>query len=169
MSPGMDSRDGASVTRPRWTTICRAGELGLPVKWIDTRSEHMRDSHDGRDQVSYVTIGRQARRHDHRLAREDHRRFRRLQHAAHAADSVALGVCGVRRRALEGTVTAQDPEGQRSISAAALPQDYTETALGADAVLTEIRSPADLDASAEYKRHLARVMCECSLRQAAGL
>ena len=36
--------------------------------------------------------GRQARRHDHRLPREDHRRLRRLQHAADAADPVARGV-----------------------------------------------------------------------------
>ena len=36
--------------------------------------------------------GRQARRHGDRLPREDHRRLRRLQHAADAADPVAGGV-----------------------------------------------------------------------------
>ena len=32
-------------------------KLGLPVKWIETRSEHMQVSHHGRDQISQVKLG----------------------------------------------------------------------------------------------------------------
>jgi carbon-monoxide dehydrogenase large subunit len=32
-------------------------ELGRPVKWIETRSEHMAAAHHGRDQVAYVKMG----------------------------------------------------------------------------------------------------------------
>ena len=46
--------------------------------------------------------GRQARRHDHRVPRQDHRRLRRLQHAADAADPVA-------RRVRDGRLL-RDPE-----------------------------------------------------------
>jgi len=31
--------------------------LGRPVKWTETRSEHMTTTHHGRDQISYVTLG----------------------------------------------------------------------------------------------------------------
>ena len=41
-------------------------------------------THHGRDQIAKVRVGRQARRHDHRLPRDDHRRLRRLPHAADA-------------------------------------------------------------------------------------
>jgi len=152
----------------------------------------------------------------------------------------------------EGAVTAQGPSGQRSIGALELFQDYMETAVGPDEVVTEVRvpsldgygfgyekfnrrsedwamvavsavvrgsggvcedvrvgltnmgsvplrasaveqalrgqpldashiaqaashadegtdPPADLNASAEYKRHLARVLCRRALETAAGL
>ena len=65
---------------------------GRPVKWIETRSEHMQVSHHGRDQIADVRIGAQARRHDHRDPREDHRRPGRVPHAADADDPVARGV-----------------------------------------------------------------------------
>jgi aerobic carbon-monoxide dehydrogenase large subunit len=31
--------------------------LGLPVKWVETRSEHMAASHHGRDQIAHVRMG----------------------------------------------------------------------------------------------------------------
>jgi aerobic carbon-monoxide dehydrogenase large subunit len=34
-----------------------AKRLGRPVKWIETRSEHMTTSHHGRDQIDVVTLG----------------------------------------------------------------------------------------------------------------
>jgi aerobic carbon-monoxide dehydrogenase large subunit len=34
-----------------------ARKLGRPVKWTETRTEHMHTSHHGRDQVNYITIG----------------------------------------------------------------------------------------------------------------
>jgi carbon-monoxide dehydrogenase large subunit len=34
-----------------------ARRLGRPVKWTETRTEHMATSHHGRDQISYVTLG----------------------------------------------------------------------------------------------------------------
>jgi carbon-monoxide dehydrogenase medium subunit len=154
--------------------------------------------------------------------------------------------------ACEGSVTVQGPGGQRTIAAADLFQDYMQTAIEADEVVVEIRTPAldgwgfgyhkfnrrsedwamvavsavvkasdgvcedirigltnlgsvplragaveealrgqslsaesiaaaaaqaaegtdppaDLNASADYKRHLARVLCERALREAAGI
>jgi aerobic carbon-monoxide dehydrogenase medium subunit len=154
--------------------------------------------------------------------------------------------------AAEGTVTVQGPDGQRTIAAADLFQNYMETAIAPTEVLTEVRMPtfdgwghgyekfnrrsedwamvavsalvkkngdtcedvrialtnmgsvplratavehalrgqpltadaiaraseqaaegtdppADLNASTDYKRHLARVLCKRSLAQAAGL
>ena len=168
-----------------------------------------------------------------------------LAHGDAASDlPAAMLVC-------EGTVTRQGPGGQRTVAASDLFQDYLETAVAADEVLTEIRidgldgygygyekfnrrsedwamvavsavvkssggtcedvrvgltnmssvplrasgveealrgqslspenieraaeqaaegldPPADLNASAEYKRHLARVLCKRALQTAAG-
>ena len=42
-------------------------KLGRPIKWIETRSEHMQVTHHGRDQVAYVQGRRDERRQDHRL------------------------------------------------------------------------------------------------------
>ena len=36
-----------------------AGKLGRPVKWIETRSENMSYTHHGRDQIAYITHGRE--------------------------------------------------------------------------------------------------------------
>jgi aerobic carbon-monoxide dehydrogenase large subunit len=37
--------------------LALAQRLGRPVKWTETRSEHMSTSHHGRDQIAYVTLG----------------------------------------------------------------------------------------------------------------
>ena len=37
--------------------LALAKRLGRPVKWTETRSEHMTTSHHGRDQINYVTLG----------------------------------------------------------------------------------------------------------------
>jgi carbon-monoxide dehydrogenase large subunit len=37
--------------------LALAKRLGRPVKWIETRSEHMTTSHHGRDQINVVTLG----------------------------------------------------------------------------------------------------------------
>ena len=37
--------------------LALAKRLGRPVKWIETRSEHMTTSHHGRDQINYVKLG----------------------------------------------------------------------------------------------------------------
>jgi carbon-monoxide dehydrogenase large subunit len=37
--------------------VALAKRLGRPVKWVETRSEHMTTSHHGRDQVNYVKLG----------------------------------------------------------------------------------------------------------------
>ena len=37
--------------------LALAKRLGRPVKWTETRSEHMTTSHHGRDQIVYVTLG----------------------------------------------------------------------------------------------------------------
>jgi aerobic carbon-monoxide dehydrogenase medium subunit len=169
-----------------------------------------------------------------------------LAHGDPASDLPAVLI------AAEGTVTVQGPDGQRTIAAADLFQNYMETAIAPTEVLTEIRMPtfddwghgyekfnrrsedwamvavsalvkrngdtcedvrigltnmgpvplrasaveealrgqsltadaiakaseqaadgtdppADLNASADYKRHLARVLCKRALGQAAGL
>jgi aerobic carbon-monoxide dehydrogenase large subunit len=36
--------------------LALAKRLGRPVKWVETRSEHMTTSHHGRDQIAYVTL-----------------------------------------------------------------------------------------------------------------
>jgi len=36
--------------------LALAKRLGRPVKWTETRSEHMTTSHHGRDQIAYVTL-----------------------------------------------------------------------------------------------------------------
>ena len=36
--------------------VALARRLGRPVKWTETRSEHMATSHHGRDQIAYVTL-----------------------------------------------------------------------------------------------------------------
>jgi aerobic carbon-monoxide dehydrogenase large subunit len=36
--------------------VALARRLGRPVKWTETRSEHMATTHHGRDQISYVTL-----------------------------------------------------------------------------------------------------------------
>jgi aerobic carbon-monoxide dehydrogenase large subunit len=36
--------------------LALARRLGRPVKWTETRSEHMTTSHHGRDQVNYITL-----------------------------------------------------------------------------------------------------------------
>ena len=37
--------------------LALAKRLGRPIKWVETRSEHMTTSHHGRDQVNYVKLG----------------------------------------------------------------------------------------------------------------
>ena len=37
--------------------VALAKRLGRPVKWTETRSEHMTTSHHGRDQINYITLG----------------------------------------------------------------------------------------------------------------
>jgi carbon-monoxide dehydrogenase medium subunit len=59
-----------------------------------------------------------------------------LAHADPASDLPAVIV------ALEGSVTAQGPDGMRSIDAADLFQDFLTTSLGHDEVITEVRLPA---------------------------
>jgi len=59
-----------------------------------------------------------------------------LAHGDAAADLPAVLL------ACDGGVTAQGPNGQRTIAASELFQDYLTTALAADEVLTEVRMPA---------------------------
>jgi aerobic carbon-monoxide dehydrogenase medium subunit len=59
-----------------------------------------------------------------------------LAHGDPASDLPAVLV------ALEGEVTAQGPNGQRTIAAADLFQDYLTTSLAHDEVITEVRLPA---------------------------
>jgi aerobic carbon-monoxide dehydrogenase large subunit len=37
--------------------LALAKRLGRPVKWVETRSEHMTTSHHGRDQINVITLG----------------------------------------------------------------------------------------------------------------
>ena len=67
-----------------------------------------------------------------------------------------MGSVPLRARAVEDALRGQ-PLDARSIAKAAEQADE-----GTD-------PPADLNASAEYKRHLARVLCKRALSEAAGL
>ena len=59
--------------------------LGLPIKWIEDRSEAFLATVHGRDLIAYVELARHARRQRARAADAHYRRHRRLQHAAHRA------------------------------------------------------------------------------------
>jgi carbon-monoxide dehydrogenase medium subunit len=72
-----------------------------------------------------------------------------LAHADPASDLPAVIL------AAEGSVTAQGPDGQRSIAAADLFQDFLTTALAHDEVITEVRLPA-LDGWGHGHRKFAR-------------
>jgi carbon-monoxide dehydrogenase large subunit len=76
---------------------------GRPVKWIETRSEHMAVCHHGRDQVATVRLGAKRDGTPDRAARPDPGGHGRLPDAPHADDPVARGVRDGRR--------LQDPGG----------------------------------------------------------
>jgi carbon-monoxide dehydrogenase medium subunit len=67
-----------------------------------------------------------------------------------------LGSVPLRASAVEGALRGQ------SLSAEGIAAAAEQAAEGTD-------PPADLNASADYKRHLARVLCERALREAAGV
>ena len=67
--------------------LALAKRLGRPVKWVETRSEHMTTSHHGRDQINYVKLGAKRDGTLTALPGADHRRPRRLPAAAHARSS----------------------------------------------------------------------------------
>ena len=72
-------------------------QLGLPVKWIEDRSEAFVATTHGRDIIGYVDVA--AKRDGKVLGPEDaaHRRHRRLQHAADRGHSDADDADGQRR------------------------------------------------------------------------
>jgi carbon-monoxide dehydrogenase medium subunit len=67
-----------------------------------------------------------------------------------------MGPVPLRARAAEEALRGQ------SLNAASIARAAEQAAEGTD-------PPADLNASADYKRHLARVLCRRALDQAAGL
>ena len=69
--------------------LALAKRLGRPVKWVETRSEHMTTSHHGRDQINYVKLGAKRDGTVTGVPGADHRRPRRLPAAAHAVHSGA--------------------------------------------------------------------------------
>jgi carbon-monoxide dehydrogenase medium subunit len=67
-----------------------------------------------------------------------------------------MGPTPIRARAVEEALRGQ-------------PLDAERIARAADQAAEDTDPPADLNASAEYKRHLARVLCRRALTEAAGL
>ena len=61
-----------------------AKKLNRPVKYVETRSEHMSNSHHGRDQIAYVTLTAKNDGTVTGCKARGHRRHRRLPAAAHA-------------------------------------------------------------------------------------
>ena len=59
IAPEVGGGFGAKLQVTAEETICAwaARKLGRPVKWIETRSEHMMVCHHGRDQINYVRMG----------------------------------------------------------------------------------------------------------------
>ena len=59
IAPEVGGGFGAKLQQYHEETILAvcARRLGRPIKWIETRSEHMTTSHHGRDQIDYVRIG----------------------------------------------------------------------------------------------------------------
>ena len=50
-------------------------QFGRPIKWCETRVEHMRNGRHGRDQIHYYRNGVQKRWHDLGYQGQDHRRY----------------------------------------------------------------------------------------------
>jgi aerobic carbon-monoxide dehydrogenase large subunit len=59
IAPEVGGGFGAKLQITAEETLCAwaSKKLGHPVKWTETRSEHMAASHHGRDQVDYVRMG----------------------------------------------------------------------------------------------------------------
>jgi aerobic carbon-monoxide dehydrogenase medium subunit len=90
-----------------------------------------------------------------------------LAHGDTAADLPAVLL------ACEGEVTAQGPNGQRTIAASELFQDYLTTALAPDEVLTEVRLPAMDGYGFAYQKFNRRhedwaMVAVCALVKKAG-
>ena len=64
-------------------------KLGRPVKWTETRSEHMSSTIHGRDQIDYVKVGAKRDGTITGLECTAICRLRRLLHAADAVHPVA--------------------------------------------------------------------------------
>jgi carbon-monoxide dehydrogenase medium subunit len=76
-------------------------------------------------------------------------------------EDVRIGLTNLGSVPLRAQAAEQALRGQ-SLSAESIAGAAAEAAEGTD-------PPADLNASADYKRHLARVLCERALREAAGI
>jgi aerobic carbon-monoxide dehydrogenase large subunit len=59
VAPDVGGGSGAKLNHWSEEAVCcwAARELNRPVKWTETRSEHMATSHHGRDQIDYVKLG----------------------------------------------------------------------------------------------------------------
>jgi aerobic carbon-monoxide dehydrogenase large subunit len=59
IAPDVGGGFGAKLNHWGEETVCcfASRKLGRPVKWTETRSEHMMTSHHGRDQIDYVKFG----------------------------------------------------------------------------------------------------------------
>ena len=59
VAPDVGGGFGAKLNHWGEESVCcwASRELGRPVKWTETRSEHMATSHHGRDQIDYVKMG----------------------------------------------------------------------------------------------------------------
>jgi carbon-monoxide dehydrogenase medium subunit len=97
-----------------------------------------------------------------------------------AEDWAMVGVCALVKRASDGSCedvrVALTNMGSTPVRASAVEQALRGGALeqGAIAAAAEHAAegtdpPSDLNASGEYKRHLARVLCARALREAAGI
>ena len=84
-------REDHDLRRRRSLAAWISRKVGRPVKWTETRSEHMSSSIHGRDQIDYVKIG--AKR-DGTITGLECTAIADLRRLLHAADAVHLGVHG---------------------------------------------------------------------------
>ena len=54
------------VYREELLAMVIANRLGRPVKWTETRTENMVATHHGRDQIQFIEMAANSRRHDPR-------------------------------------------------------------------------------------------------------
>ena len=98
IAPEVGGGFGAKINIYAEEYVCSvvSKKLGMPIKWIEDRSEAFVATTHGRDIIGYIDIAARQGRQGARPEDAADRRHRRLQHAAHGGDPDADDVDGER-------------------------------------------------------------------------